>query len=84
MRSYNSGFVLAVPHLQGLRSCDLSGPKSQLIPQRFQGYLITVWIEGAVGELESETLGTDTAPPPSLDRRRTVVGIRAAHHVRNG
>ena len=31
----------------------------QLIPQRSQGYPNTVWIEGAVGELESETLGTD-------------------------
>ena len=48
------------------------GFNSQLISRR---YLNTVWIEGAVGELESETLGADTAPPPSLDRRRTVVSI---------
>ena len=83
MRSYDSGFMLVVPHLQGSRSCDLSVLKSQLIPQRFQEYLNTVWIEGAVGELESETLGTDTAPPLSLDRRGTVVGLRAAQHVCN-
>ena len=68
-------FVLVAHHtFSGLRPCDLPGLNSQLIPQRFQGYPNRVWIEGAVGELESGTLGTDTAPPSSLDRRRNVCG----------
>ena len=59
-------FVFIALHtLSGLRPCDILDSTLQLIPQRSQVQPISVWNEGAVGELECEIFGTDTAPPLS-------------------